>query len=144
MLNFSTDKVETFINDKLKEDLKTYEAYLKRLTDETIEYTELKNLITTIKDDLPGNVLKTQINIGADFFMQAKVPNKEKILVDIGLGIYVEFTLDEAQKYVQMKINILEKQADVIRDEVCKVKAHIKLALLVIGDRTELIKFKVD
>lgn len=142
MSNVPTDKLEEFINGKLKEDLKYYEQHLKQLTDETLEYTQLKHQITAIKNELPGDSFKTQVNIGGDFFMQAKVPSKEKILVNIGLDTYVEFTLDEAERYAQMKMNILEKQAEVVRDEVCRIKAHIKLCLLAIGDKTQLLRNK--
>uniref|UniRef100_A0A336LXH0 Ubiquitin-like protein 5 n=1 Tax=Culicoides sonorensis TaxID=179676 RepID=A0A336LXH0_CULSO len=140
MSKASADKIEEFINDKLKEDLKYYEQHLKQLSEETIEYTQLKNQINTLKNDLPGKSFKTQVDIGSNFFMQAKVPSKDKILVNVGLNVFIEFTLEEAEKYVQMKINILEKQSDVVRDEVCKIKANIKLCLLALGDKTRLIK----
>lgn len=142
MSNVTSEKLEEFINGKLKEDLKYYEEHLKQITEENVEYTQLKHQITTIKNDLPGDNFKTQVNIGGDFFMQAKIPSKEKILVNIGLNTYLEFTLDEAEKYAQMKMNILDKQSEVIRDEVCKIKAHIKLCLLVLGDKAQFLRNK--
>ncbi|XP_063706389.1 protein UXT homolog [Culicoides brevitarsis] len=141
MSKVTTEKLEEFINGKLKEDLKYYEQHLQQLTAENLEYTQLKHQITTIKT-LPGDSFKTQVNIGGDFFMQAKVPSKETILVNIGLNVFVEFTLDEALKFAQMKINILDKQAEIVRDEVCRIKAHIKLCLLAMGDKTQLLRNK--
>lgn len=142
MSHVTMERVEDFINGKLKEDLKYYEQHLKQLTDESLEYTQLKHQVTTIKNHLPGDSFKTQVNIGGDFFMQAKVPSKETILVNVGLNTYVEFSLDEAERYALMKTNILDKQAEVIRDEVCKIKAHIKLCLLAIGDKTQMLRNK--
>lgn len=137
MSNVGVEQLESFLNEKLKEDLKLYETSLKQFADEIQEYNQLKHSITAIQNDL-GKSFKTQINVGGDFFMQAKVPDTEKILVNIGCNVYLEFTLEEAAKYVQMRINILEKQANLIKDELCKTKAHIKMTLLLIGEKTQL------
>lgn len=137
MSNLNAEHLEVFLQDKLKPSLQIYETSLKKLNDEIVEYTQLKHSIAAIQNDL-GTTFKTKVNIGGDFFIQAKVPNTEKILVNIGCQVYVEFTLEEAGKYVQMKLNILEKEADVIRDELCKTKAHIKMTLLLLGERTGL------
>lgn len=139
MSNITQDQLESFLNDRLKLDLGIYEAHLKQQNSEIVEYNQLKQTIAAIQNDL-GKSLKTQVNIGGDFFMQAKVPNTEKILVNVGCNVYLELTLEEAAKFGQMKINILEKQAEVIREEVCKIKAHIKMTLLAIGEVTELLR----
>lgn len=65
--------------------------------------------------------------------VQARVPNVDTILVDVGLKHFVEFTLDEAIKFCEFKTKVLAKQADVVRDESIKARAHIKWALLCLG-----------
>ncbi|XP_055616765.1 protein UXT [Toxorhynchites rutilus septentrionalis] len=129
--------IESFINDHLREDLKTYEQHLNRLNGDIMEYVQLKNMIENLQDNTKGG-FKTQVNIGGNFFMKAKAEKVDKILVDIGLKHYLEFTLEEALKFVDMKIKILTKQSDVIRDQSVQTRANIKLALLVIGDTNQL------
>ncbi|XP_058812574.1 protein UXT [Topomyia yanbarensis] len=126
--------LESFINDTLREDLKTYEQQLNRLNGEVMEYVQLKNMI----ENFPDGEFKTQVNIGSNFFMKARTTQVDKILVDVGLKCYVEFSLEEALRFVDMKVKILTKQADVIRDQSVETKANIKLALLVIGDSSGL------
>jgi prefoldin alpha subunit len=129
------EQLESFINDHLKEDLKNYEQQLAKINTDISEYLQIKKVIEHIKDD---KVLKTQVNIGGSFFMQAKVNDLEKMLVNVGLDVYVEFTLDEAVKYVDFKVKVLTKEADVIREESLKTRANIKLALLCIGEQQNM------
>lgn len=133
----SPANVETFINDCLREDLRTYEQQLCRVNAEIMEYVQLKNMVENIQDSAVDG-FKTQVNIGGNFFMKAKADHVDRILVDIGLKHFLEFTLEEALKFVDMKVKVLTKQADVIRDKSVETRANIKLALLVIGDQTSL------
>lgn len=129
-----TERIESFVNDKLRVDLQRYEEFLMRNNGEIMEYMELQkfveNLNTYMKDGF-----KTQVDIGGNFFMQAKVENTEQILVNIGLNHYIEFSPDEAVKFCKFKISALEKEADVIREKSVETRAHIKLALLSLTDK---------
>lgn len=131
------EKLETFINDHLKEDLKLYEEQLIIINEEKREYIDLQNTVTKIKEEMSDG-FKTQVNVSANVFMQAKVEKTDRILVDVGLHHYVEFTLDEALKFIDLKLRILTKHADVIRDESIKTRAQIKLALLAMGGQYNL------
>lgn len=131
------EKLETFINDHLKEDLKLYEEQLNIINEEKREYIDLQNTVTKIKEEMSDG-FKTQVNVSANVFMQAKVEKTDRILVDVGLHHYVEFTLDEALKFIDLKLRILTKHADVIRDESIKTRAQIKLALLAMGGQYNL------
>ncbi|XP_055587011.1 protein UXT [Uranotaenia lowii] len=129
--------IESFVNDCLREDLKIYNEQLNRLNGEIMEYVQLKNMIENVQENATDG-FKTQINVGGNFFMKAKADSPDRILVDVGLCHFVEFRLDEALRFVDMKINVLTKQADVIRDKSIETRANIKLALLVIGDANKL------
>lgn len=133
-----SERYESFINNCLKEDLKEYEKQIKLFNEETLEYIQLKNMIECIKDNFADG-LKTQMNVGGNFFIQAKIPDTKTILVDVGLHHYVEFNLEEALRFVQMKINILNKKNEIVREESLKTRANIKLALLCIGSKEHLI-----
>ncbi|XP_053659551.1 protein UXT homolog [Anopheles marshallii] len=130
----SAENVENFVHEHLKEDLRLYEKLLKELNGEIMEYVQLKHMIETILGQDRNEGFKTQVNIGGNMFMKARADNVDHILVDIGLKVYVEFKIEEALRFVEMKIKVLTKQADVVRDKSIETKANIKLALLVIGD----------
>uniref|UniRef100_A0A182RWJ8 Uncharacterized protein n=1 Tax=Anopheles funestus TaxID=62324 RepID=A0A182RWJ8_ANOFN len=134
----STENVENFVQEHLKEDLRVYEMQLKQLNGEIMEYVQLKHMIETILGEDRREGFKTQVNIGGNMFMKARADNVDHILVDVGLKVYVEFKIDEALRFVDMKIKVLTKQADVVRDKSIETRANIKLALLVIGDSQRL------
>jgi prefoldin alpha subunit len=131
----SPEKLETFINDFLKEDLIVYEQQLTKINNDITEYLQIKKVVENIEDE---NELKTQVNIGGSFFMQAKVVDMQKMLINVGLNHYVEFTLDETVKYVDFKVKVLTREADVIREESIKTRANIKLALMCIADKKQM------
>uniref|UniRef100_A0A182FA18 Uncharacterized protein n=1 Tax=Anopheles albimanus TaxID=7167 RepID=A0A182FA18_ANOAL len=139
MKTSSSEKVENFIHEHLHEDLRVYEAQLKELNAEILEYVQLKAMIESIlQNKANGEGFKTQVNIGGNMFMKARADNVDRILVDVGLKVFVEFTIEEALRFVDLRVRVLTKQADVVRDKSIETKAHIKLALLVIGDSQRL------
>ena len=54
----------------------------------------------------PGQPLKTKVDLGCNFYCQAQVPEPNLIYIDIGLGVYVQFTLDEAVKFIDRRTNV--------------------------------------
>lgn len=132
----SADKAKNIelFTENLKKDLQEYDQFLGKASAEIMEFVQLKNLIEQIKEHM-NDGFKTQVNIGGNFFMQAKVPNTEKILVNIGLNHYMELTLDEAMKFCEVKIKNLQKDSDVIREKSIETRANIKLALLCLSEK---------
>lgn len=135
----SREQIENFIEDVLRKELKTYEDYINKLNGEIMEFVQLKNLSQNISENLSDG-FKTQVNIGGNFFMSAKVPDSSKIMINVGLNHYVEFTIDEAIKFCDFKIKSLQNEADIIREKSIETRAHIKLALLCIAEKENLLK----
>ncbi|XP_055325060.1 protein UXT [Sitodiplosis mosellana] len=135
----SREQIESFIEEVLRKELKTYEDYINKLNGEIMEFVQLKNLSESISQNLSDG-FKTQVNIGGNFFMSAKVPDSSKIMVNVGLNHYVEFTIDEAIKFCDFKVKSLQNEADVIREKSIETRAHIKLALLCIAEKENLLK----
>lgn len=125
-------KFETFINDVLKNSLKQIFVTLEAVNEEIMDLERLQNTIdkmTQLADELPpGKPLKTRVNVGCDFYMQANV-DVQTFLVCVGLGYYVEFTKDEALEYIRKRTKKLKEHAQELRDKGARVRAQITLAL---------------
>ncbi|KAH8293188.1 hypothetical protein KR044_011299 [Drosophila immigrans] len=134
----SVAKLEEFINDRLKEDLKQLEQCLNRYNEDIMEYVQLKNTLQTFDEHMPDGY-KTQLNIGSNIFMQARVKQMDKILVNVGKEVYLEMNMREAINFSDVRIKILTKQADVVREESIKKRTLIKLALLAIAEQEKLL-----
>lgn len=143
MARFSIENLEVFINDYLKEDLKHLEKYINNYNEEIMEYIQLKNTIETMRDNLEDGY-KTQMNIGGNVFMEAKVNDMNTMLVDVGKGVFVEFNLEEALKFAEFKIKVLNKECDVLREESVKKRSEIKVALMYMAEREQLMEKEKD
>lgn len=51
------------------------------------------------------------------------------IYVSVGFGFFVEFTLDEALRFIEKKTAFLTQQTDDLTKSAAQVKAHIRLVL---------------
>lgn len=124
-------KFETFVNDVLKEDLAQLEQKLDVKNTDVAEFLQLKSMITTIQNNnLDKSGFKTQVDIGQNFFIEAHIPDASTILLDIGLGHYMEFSLNDALAVINVRIKLLEQQIAHYRKEIANINAHIKLILL--------------
>lgn len=126
---------ETFVDEVLKADLASLAERLDAKNAAIAEFMQLKSVITTFQNtDIEKTGFKTKVDIGNNFFIQVHVPDASTILLDVGLGHYVEFTLEEALVVIDVRIKLLEKQIVNLRKAVAKTNAHIKLILLAIRD----------
>ncbi|CAK9807687.1 Protein UXT homolog [Anthophora plagiata] len=124
-------KFETFVNDVLKEDLAQLEQKLNAKNADLAEFFQLKSMITTLQSNgFDKSGFKTQVDIGQNFFIEAHIPDASTILLDVGLGHYVEFSLNDALVIINVRIKLLEQQIANLRKEIAKTNAHIKLILL--------------
>lgn len=87
---------------------------------------------SSVKNGLHGDAppaLETRVNIGQEFYVAAHVPQLDRIAVDIGLGVMVEMSRDEARGYVQLRRDVLESQAEKHTKRITVVQAHLKTML---------------
>ncbi|XP_037956434.1 probable prefoldin subunit 5 [Teleopsis dalmanni] len=143
MTGVDVAKLEEIINECLKEELRQMDELLNRTNGELEEYFQLKNTLAAMKDEIAVG-FKTQYNIGGNIFMQAKTNPTDKILVNVGAGIFLELSLEEAKYFAEQKINILTKNSDFIRKQTVIKRAQIKMALMIIGNEEKLHLESVD
>ena len=125
---------ETFVNEVLKSDLAKLAEKLDTKNADVAEFVQLKSVITTFQNtNVEKTGFKTKVDIGNNFFIQAHVSDASKILLDVGLGYYVEFTLDETLIVINVRIKLLEQQIANLRKQIARTKAHIKYILLTIS-----------
>ena len=84
------------------------------------------------------------VNLGSEVYAQAKAHDRNHIFVNIGLGFFVEFTLDEALAFIEKKLAQLHAYAhvrevshsDLVRknEDVERVKQHYYSVCAFAGD----------
>ncbi|KAK3585896.1 hypothetical protein CHS0354_038432 [Potamilus streckersoni] len=121
---------EKFLNETLRSDLRKILEARDKIYSQTAEYLQLKNVIERMKEtDLSQDELKTKVDLGCNFYCQANVPDVSKIFVCVGFGFYVEFTLEEALRFIEKKTARLTEEANNLTKDASKVKANINIIL---------------
>lgn len=121
---------ETFLNETLRGDLRKILENRDEIYSEIAEYLELKNTIDKLKEaDFSSEALKTKIDLGCNFYVQANIANSSTICVSVGYGFYVEMALPEALRFIEKKVTHLTTKAARVTDDAARVKAHSKLVI---------------
>ncbi|XP_074599270.1 uxt prefoldin-like subunit [Brevipalpus obovatus] len=128
-------KFESFINDRLREDLRIINKRQEAIHVQVHSYNELKSFILEVKSDSfgAGKSIKTQIDMGCNFYMRCTIPQTDKIIVFIGLGLYMEFSLQEALIFIEKRCKYLDQCLEKLSEQACSIKAHIKVMLNTLG-----------
>lgn len=123
-------EIESFVNDVLKPELNDVCQKLDETNSEIMEYMQLKNTIEMFqKMRSVKEPFKSMTDIGCSFYMETRSDDLSKILINISDEYFVEFTLEEALKYVVKRIDLLQIKTEHLRDESADVKSHMKLIL---------------
>lgn len=119
---------EAFVNDRLKADLKTVLDCRDKLISQIASYHNLKTCIEKIRQG-GDEEIKVLTDLGCNFYCKAKVPDASKVFVEVGLGFFVEFTLNEAHRVIETKLKLLNQDCEKLTEEATQINAKIKIAL---------------
>lgn len=121
---------ETYLNEVLRADLKIVLSQREALCQEILELEQLKTVIERLQEaELTKESLKTRVDLGCNFYVQANVTDPKYIFIKAGLGIFVQFTLEEAKKFIDKKVEFLNKKVERTLKQSSEINAHIQLIL---------------
>ena len=125
------ESYEAFLNERLKTDLKKVMDLRDNVNSEIAEYLQLRNVIERIKesDSAKMDTLRTMVDLGANFFCQARVTNPNKIFVCIGYGFYVELSLDEALSFIDKRVALLNSRVQELTKDVSEISARVRIVV---------------
>ena len=127
---------ETFLNDRLRADLQRAWNERDRLFSEMAEYERLRVTLNTLEELYKtrqetnnDDPLRTQIDLGCSFFVQAECPVNNRMFIAIGFGLHCELTYDEGRQFIDKKLPYLHEQEVELSKKIAHIKANIKLVL---------------
>lgn len=98
--------------------------HIVKLTRKTNEAKHPEGIVDESGKTAPA--LETRVNIGEEFYVRANIYDLEKVIVDLGLGVMVEMTVDEAQTFVKDRLSSLEDQAKKHSARISEIQAHLE------------------
>lgn len=124
---------EELLNERLKVELERVHDQRDRLHEQIAHTLELRNNVQLVLDQKQTS-LKTMVNLGSDFYVQAHVPDTSYIYVSVGLGFHAQLTLDEALTFCTQREAQLNEAVETLTDRGARLKARIKLVLAAIDE----------
>ncbi|OMO71860.1 Prefoldin subunit [Corchorus olitorius] len=119
-------KFEEFVDRRLKPDLARAVAERDKVFEQQKVFSDLRKNIENLEKNSVTS-LRTMVNLGSEVYMQAEVPDTQRIFVNIGLGFHVEFTWSEALKFISLREEKLEREIEEYTRLIASIKAQIKL-----------------
>ncbi|XP_031149039.1 protein UXT [Sander lucioperca] len=119
---------ENFINEVLKRDLQKVLEQRDSVYEKISQYLQLKNTIQSLQES-GLQQLKTDVDLGCNFFVQAEVEDSSQIFVAVGYGFFVEMTHDEALRFIDKKTSQLTAFTETLTTDSAKIKANIRMVL---------------
>ncbi|XP_029467797.1 protein UXT isoform X1 [Rhinatrema bivittatum] len=97
---------EKFISEVLQRDLSKVLEQRDEIYKTIAQYLQLKNTIERLQE-LDDKALKTEVDLGCNFFVCAEVPDSSRIFMALGYGFFAELTLEEALRFIEKKNKLL-------------------------------------
>ncbi|KAE8292711.1 Protein UXT Ubiquitously expressed transcript protein [Larimichthys crocea] len=119
---------EKFISDVMRRDLQRVLEQRDSVYEKISQYLQLKNTIQSLQDS-DSQQLKTDVDLGCNFYVQAEVEDSSRIFVAVGYGFFVEMTHEEALRFIDKKTNQLTAFTDQLTKDSSKIKANIRMVL---------------
>ncbi|KAF8021432.1 hypothetical protein BT93_G1768 [Corymbia citriodora subsp. variegata] len=129
MDNYRQEKVhkfEEFVDRRLKPDLVHAISERDKVFEQQKTFSDLRKNIENLQKNSVTS-LRTLVNLGSEVYMQAEVPDTQRIFVDVGLGFHVEFTWSEALNYISLREEKLARQIEEYTHQIASIKAQIKM-----------------
>jgi len=122
---------EYFLNDVLRTDLRISLERRDALYTQIAEYLELQRMLDKVisPENQTRPSIRTKVDIGCNFYVQAEVEDLSSIAVDVGCGIWVTMSPLEAKKFCEKKIAFLNKRVDALTNEELSIKAKINVVM---------------
>ena len=122
------DRYSKFVDEKLRVKLAQVLEQREEVVKEIEAYEKLRGTVEVMRESGSSRA-KSMINVACELYMQASIPDTSKIMVNIGLGFFVELTLAEAADFIQQRCDHLQERADKLSHEASEVNGQIEVVL---------------
>ncbi|BFZ63437.1 hypothetical protein YB2330_004559 [Saitoella coloradoensis] len=131
---------DRLVKETLQPDLQAAMDARDVLLEEVSEYSKLRDQIKFIQSS-SLTTLKTMVDLGSDFYAQAKVPDTSMITIDLRVQDYhANMTLDEALGYIDRKEAMLKKRIDRLTEKGAKLRSDVRVCLEAMAEIYKLDK----
>ena len=147
------ENYEKIINERLKTDLQEALNQRQILNEDMAEYMVVKETIEKIQlankvqaedanlatfDNGGRDILKTKVDLGCNFYANAVVEDTSRIFVAIGYGFFLEMRHDEALRFIDKKLKVLQASGEKLDEVASEINAKIRFLILGLKELQQL------
>lgn len=124
----------SFIDSTLHPELQRAVSAREETEADIREYQELFDKLAVIIQDRQQEPLEAMVHLGNELvYCKAEVQDASTVCVDVGLGLFVELTVEEAVPVIERRIRFLEKDKLPKRlDDARTVAAHMESSIIIL------------
>ncbi|KAM9584599.1 LOW QUALITY PROTEIN: protein UXT [Morphnus guianensis] len=119
-------RYEAFVSDVLQRDLRRVQEQRDSIFEQQAQVLQLRTALARLQEAHP---LRTQVDLGCNFFVTAEVPSPQRVFVALGYGFFAELTLPEALRHLDRRSRLLDRLSESLTRDGAKIRAHIRLVL---------------
>ncbi|XP_068785541.1 protein UXT [Struthio camelus] len=120
-------RYEAFVSDVLQRDLQRVLAQREAVCEQLAQVLQLRAALERLQE--AAAPLRTQVDLGCNFYVAAEVPDPSRVCLALGSGLFAELTLPEALRHLQRRSRLLAALNDSLTRDSAHIKANIRLVL---------------
>uniref|UniRef100_A0A8C5UD57 UXT protein n=1 Tax=Malurus cyaneus samueli TaxID=2593467 RepID=A0A8C5UD57_9PASS len=118
-------RYEAFVSDVLQRDLRRVQEQRDAVFRAAAQVLQLRSALTRLQD--AAAPLRTQVDLGCNFFVSAEPGPPACLFVALGFGFFAELTLPEALRHLERRTPPLPQAQRFPDCDGAKIRAHIRL-----------------
>lgn len=130
------EQYEDLLNEKLRGELQALMDERDALHEKAAQFMQLRTNTQQLIDEKQKS-LKTMVDLGCHFYMQAKVPDTSWVYVNVGLGFHAQMGLAEAVELCTKREEHYKTAAFTLTERIARTKARIKLVAAALDEMTQ-------
>ncbi|XP_072705064.1 protein UXT isoform X2 [Ciconia boyciana] len=120
-------RYEAFVSDVLRRDLRRVQEQRDGVFEQQAQVLQLRTALTRLQE--AAAPLRTQVDLGCNFFVTAEVPSPQRVFVALGYGFFAGLALPEALRHLDRRSRLLDRLSESLTRDGAKIRAHIRLVL---------------
>ncbi|XP_072705062.1 protein UXT isoform X1 [Ciconia boyciana] len=100
-------RYEAFVSDVLRRDLRRVQEQRDGVFEQQAQVLQLRTALTRLQE--AAAPLRTQVDLGCNFFVTAEVPSPQRVFVALGYGFFAGLALPEALRHLDRRSRLLDR-----------------------------------
>eukprot|EP00741_Cyanophora_paradoxa_P001141 tig00000459_g1101.t1 len=120
--------LDDLIDDRLRDDLKRVLDERDKAQEKLAKFGDLRETLETIRTHKLKKLNHT-VSLSSEFIVQAEIPDTQYVYVDAGLGFHVQFTVEEALSFIEVRRKGLETAIEALSSRAVSLRTDIGTVL---------------